>query len=67
MPTRVLIADNDLEMLKLLRQHLEAEGCQVVAAAGGAAAIAALGAEERRALASALAALERTASLRSGP
>ncbi|HEX3177986.1 MAG TPA: sigma-54 dependent transcriptional regulator [Methylomirabilota bacterium] len=46
MPTRVLIADNDLEMLKLLRQHLEAEGCQVVAAAGGAAAIAALGAEE---------------------
>ncbi|HEY7540704.1 MAG TPA: sigma-54 dependent transcriptional regulator [Methylomirabilota bacterium] len=39
---KVLVVDNDPEMLDLLRQHLEADGRAVTAVADGAAAVAAL-------------------------
>jgi len=39
MMARVLVVDNDREMLKLLQQHLESEGFQVRAVATGADAI----------------------------
>jgi DNA-binding NtrC family response regulator len=43
---RVLVVDNDAEMLSLLRRHLENEGRLVTPAASGADAVAALGREE---------------------
>src|SRR5689334_5006806 len=39
MTPRILVIDNDTEMLKLLQQHLEAEGFSVRAVATGADAI----------------------------
>jgi len=41
-PPRVLVVDNDTEMLALLRRHLETEGMAVVTAGGGKEAILAL-------------------------
>src|SRR3990172_2086360 len=41
-PPRVLVVDNDTEMLALLRRHLEAEGMAVVTAGGGGEAIPSL-------------------------
>ena len=41
-PPRVLVVDNDTEMLALLRRHLEAEGMAVVTAGGGKEAIRSL-------------------------
>jgi DNA-binding NtrC family response regulator len=46
MPVRVLVVDNDPEMVKLLRQHLEGDGFEVGVAGTGADAMAALGREE---------------------
>jgi CheY-like chemotaxis protein len=43
---RVLIVDNDREMLKLLQQHLESEGFHVRAVTTGADAIALLKQED---------------------
>jgi len=40
---RVLVVDNDAEMLALLRRHLESEGLAVTAAASGREALRALG------------------------
>jgi DNA-binding NtrC family response regulator len=39
---RVLVVDNDPEMLAMLRRHLESEGLAVAAAAGGREALAAI-------------------------
>ena len=41
-PPRVLVVDNDTEMLALLRRHLESEGLAVVTSGGGKEAIGAL-------------------------
>jgi DNA-binding NtrC family response regulator len=41
-PPRVLVVDNDTEMLALLRRHLEAEGMAVVMSGGGKEAIRSL-------------------------
>ena len=46
MSLRVLVVDNDPEMVKLLRQQLEADGFEVSSAATGADGLAALGREE---------------------
>ena len=46
MSSRVLVVDNDPEMVKLLRQHLEADGFDVAVAATGAEGVAALGRDE---------------------
>jgi DNA-binding NtrC family response regulator len=43
MTPRVLVVDNDAEMVKMLRQHLESDGFQVVVVNSGADAVAALG------------------------
>jgi DNA-binding NtrC family response regulator len=43
---RVLVAENDAEMLALLQRHLEGEGFAVVAAAGGREALKAVESEE---------------------
>jgi DNA-binding NtrC family response regulator len=43
---RVLVVDNDREMVALLRRHLESEGWAVTGAASGADAVAALAREE---------------------
>jgi DNA-binding NtrC family response regulator len=46
MKGRVLVVDNDPEMLALLRQHLESDGRLVTTASGGGEAVAALEGEE---------------------
>jgi DNA-binding NtrC family response regulator len=46
MPSRVLVVDNDPEMVKMLRQQLETDGFEVSVAANGAAAMVALGRED---------------------
>jgi len=43
---RILVVDNDPEMVKLVQKHLEAEGFHVTVAGSGAEAIAALGRDE---------------------
>jgi DNA-binding NtrC family response regulator len=46
MKPRILVVDNDAEMVALLRRHLEAEGWSVTAVTGGEDAETALGREE---------------------
>jgi DNA-binding NtrC family response regulator len=46
MTGRILLADNDAEMLDLLRHHLESDGHTVVAAGSGSEALAAVEREE---------------------
>jgi two-component system response regulator HydG len=43
---RLLVVEDDVEMLELLRRHFEADGYAVTAAAGGRAAVARLASEE---------------------
>ncbi|HAM56336.1 MAG TPA: two-component system response regulator GlrR, partial [Candidatus Rokubacteria bacterium] len=45
-PARVLIVDDDPEMLAMLRGHLEGEGFMVLTAAGGREGVAMLEREE---------------------
>jgi two-component system response regulator HydG len=46
MSTRLLVVEDDVEMLELLRRHFETDGHAVTAAAGGRAALARLEREE---------------------
>ena len=46
MSTRLLVVEDDVEMLDLLRRHFESEGYQVTAAAGGRAGLARLESDE---------------------
>jgi two-component system response regulator HydG len=46
MSSRLLVVEDDVEMLELLRRHFESEGYVVAAAAGGGAAVGRLESEE---------------------
>ena len=46
MMPRVLLVDNDAEMVRVLSQHLQAEGCDVMTATGGDQALATLRAHD---------------------